>query len=430
MNSTAASPNSDSTIPVPLPRITRFEGLGYGLFLHWGLYSLLGKGEWVMHHEKIASDAYAKLADRFTAENFSGRAWAAMAREAGMRYAVLTTRHHDGFSLYDTRGLNDFDAPHSAAGRDLVADFVEGCRAEGIVPFFYHTTLDWRWGSHTCTEDEFPAYLDYLNQSVEILCRNYGEIGGFWFDGNWSRKDCDWRESDLYGMIRRHQPEAILVNNTGLGAGGERGHPELDVTTFEQGLPVAPDRRGWPKYLAVEMCQTINRHWGCASHDFASKSVAELIESLSICRGAAGANFLINVGPLPDGGIPELESTLLRLGVGRWLREHGGPLLGRGVSPMSQSLNGRDVLFESDGKLYGCFFGLPRKGSEHVVQGEGEGDSLTREFPPLDRSLHQMEWLDNGEILPIRQTAGQPFSLELTGSDYGCDWVARLARLE
>ena len=129
-------------IPAPLPRIAEFEKFGMGMFIHWGLYSQLGRGEWVMFHEKIPKNEYMRLADTFTAENFDSRAIAALAKRAGMKYITITTRHHDGFSLYDTKGLSVFDAPHSAAGRDLIREFVDGCRAEGIVPCFYHTTLD------------------------------------------------------------------------------------------------------------------------------------------------------------------------------------------------------------------------------------------------------------------------------------------------
>ncbi|MCX7869806.1 MAG: alpha-L-fucosidase, partial [Terrimicrobiaceae bacterium] len=165
-----------------LPRIAAFENLAFGMFLHYGLYSLLGKGEWIQDFAKIPVEEYARLAGRFTAEHFDGRAIAKLCRQAGMRYACLTTRHHEGFSLYDTRGLNDFDAPHSAARRDLVADFVEGCREEGVIPFFYHTTLDWRWDTIRCDDKRFEEYLDYLRASVEILCSQYGPVGGFWFD--------------------------------------------------------------------------------------------------------------------------------------------------------------------------------------------------------------------------------------------------------
>ena len=179
-------------IPTPLPRIAAFEKMGFGMFLHWGLYSQLGAGEWVQNVRKIPWTEYRHLADTFTAEDFDPEAIAALAAEAGMRYITLTTRHHDGFSLYDTCGLNDFDAPHSAAKRDLVAEFVAACRKYDIVPFFYHTTLDWYWRepgaentrnsySHYTAEisrEVFEEYLKYLRASVEILCRNYGKIGG------------------------------------------------------------------------------------------------------------------------------------------------------------------------------------------------------------------------------------------------------------
>src|SRR5690606_19349677 len=115
-------------------------------------------------------------------------------RECGMRYITLTARHHDGYSLYNTRGLSRFDAPNTAPGRDLIADFVDGCRAEGITPFLYHTTLDWQWDTQQCSEERFREYLDYLHSSVEVLCMHYGELGGLWFDGNWSRPDADWKE--------------------------------------------------------------------------------------------------------------------------------------------------------------------------------------------------------------------------------------------
>jgi len=246
-------------IPTPEPRIARFERMGYGMFIHWGLYAHLGQGEWVQHLRKVPMDEYARIKDTFTAEEFDGRQIAAIAKAAGMQYITLTSRHHDGFSLYDTRGLSDHDAPHSAAGRDLVAELIEGCRAEGISPHFYHTTLDWYQPSF---HNDFDAYLDYLHQSIEVLCTSYGAIGGLWFDGNWSKPDADWKEDRLYGIIRQHQPEAMIVNNTGLSALGALGHPEIDSVTFEQGRPAPMNHEGKDKYVAAEMCQTMNRHWG------------------------------------------------------------------------------------------------------------------------------------------------------------------------
>ena len=130
-------------IPIPEKRVAEFEKLGFGMFIHWGLYSQLGRGEWVMHQERIPVDEYKELAKTFTAAKFDPYKIAQTAKAAGMKYITLTTRHHEGFSLYDTRGLSTYDAPHSAAGRDLIREYVDACNDVGIVPFFYHTTLDW-----------------------------------------------------------------------------------------------------------------------------------------------------------------------------------------------------------------------------------------------------------------------------------------------
>lgn len=410
-------------IPQPLPRIARFEKLGFGLFLHFGLYSLLGKGEWVQDFEKIPVQEYERLAERFTVEKFDARAMARLCRDAGMRYACLTTRHHDGFSLYDTRGLSAFDAPHSAAGRDLVAEFVEGCRAEGIVPFLYHTTLDWRWDSKHCSEERFAEYLDYLNASVEILCTQYGEIGGLWFDGNWSRPGADWKEDRLYATIRKHQPEAIIVNNTGLDARGALGHPELDSLTFEQGLPAAPDRSGWPKYLAGESCETLNAHWGVGARDFLFKSPPTVIERLCACR-KVGANYLLNVGPQADGSLGAYEVELLKI-VGRWIHEVGGSIYAG--KPVPAQCGGRDFLLEAEGRLYYFAHALNVQGDKHVVPGGGNGP---RSISGLNRKLTGARWLDNDAKIPfIENHDGSVTVLDCHGYDYGTNLVVRIAEL-
>ncbi len=415
----------EQKLPQPLPRIARFEELGFGLFLHYGLYSILAKGEWIQHWAKIPNDEYEKLTDRFTAEKFDGRFIGKLCREAGMRYACLTTRHHEGFSLYDTQGLDAFDAPRSAAKRDLVANFVEGCRAEGIVPFFYHTTLDWRWDTANCSEAKFNEYLDYLNASVEILCTQYGEIGGLWFDGNWSRPKADWKEDRLYATIRKHQPEAIIVNNTGLGARGALGHPELDSTTFEQGLPTAPDRTGWAKYLAGEMCETMNAHWGVGASDFHFKSPATVIEHLCACR-KVGANYLLNVGPLADGSIGGYESEVLRL-VGRWIGVVGDVIY-KG-KPLGAVCSGKDFLLESERKLYYFAHGLTQEGSSHVVAG-GSGNG-PRKIEKLRRHLSAARWIDNGQAVAVLQDAsGDLVTLDCKGYDYGTDLVVRVMEME
>lgn len=419
-----AKKTASASVPKPLARVAKFEKMGFGLFLHWGLYSQMGKGEWILHHHGIPYSQYDKLTSTFTAKDYDARAWARLAKEAGMKYMVLTTRHHDGFSLYDTRGLSDFDAPHSAAGRDLITEYVEGCRAEGIVPFFYHTTLDWRWKSHTCSDKEFKKYLDYLIASVEVLCTNYGKIGGLWFDGNWSRKNADWREDELYATIRKHQPEAIITNNSGLGALGAMGHPELDTTTFEQGLPGAPDRRGWKKYLTGEMCQTMNRHWGVGFNDFRYKSVPEIIETLCACR-KVGANYLLNIGPLAQGGIPELEAATLRR-AGEWVAQ-AGEVLYKG-QPYPAVCMGRDFVLRYRGKYYYFAHGLGRRGSANVVS--DKGGQGPRAIGGLNAKVSSARWIDNGEKIDLVHDSRKGMSvLHATGYDYGNDLVVRIAEL-
>ena len=170
----------ENKIPEAPQYIKDFEQLGFGMFVHYGLYSQIGHGEWVFKYLKKGMSEYAKLAETFDCVGM--HEIVATAKSAGCKYICLTTRHHEGFSLYDPCGLSDFNALNSPAGRDLIAEFVEECRKVDIVPFFYHTTLDWH---HPDFENNFDAYLDYLYQSVEILCTKYGKIGGLWFDGNW-----------------------------------------------------------------------------------------------------------------------------------------------------------------------------------------------------------------------------------------------------
>ncbi len=417
---------SAAVIPKALPRIARFEKLGYGLFLHWGLYSQLGKGEWYRLLGAKDKDAYDQLIDTFTAEDFDARAWARLARESGMRYITLTTRHHDGFSLYDTRGLSEHDALHAPAKRDLVGEFVEGCRAEKIVPFFYHTTLDWRWNSNTCTEKAFESYLDYLHASVEVLCQHYGPIGGLWFDGNWSRQG-DWKEDRLYRLIRKNQPEAMIINNTGLGAGGRVGHSEIDSATFEQALPVMPDRRGWEKYVAGEMCQTMNAHWGIGSNDLNFLSPAQIIENLALSR-KAGANYLLNVGPTAQGGIPAYEGAALRC-AGRWAGNYDRIL--RGARPLPCVCSGRDFVLRLGRKAYYFALDLSVSGHANVTVSGGKGGPGPRTISGLPLKIKQVRWLDNDETLTFAQNARTGDALvHVTGYPYGTNLVVRVAEIE
>ena len=406
-------------VPVPEKRIADFEQLGFGMFVHWGLYSQLGMGEWTyaVHNRKM--EDYQKLKDTFTAEDFHAEELVLTAKNAGCTYIVLTTRHHEGFSLYDTKGLCDFDAPHSAAGRDLIREFVDACNKHGIIPFFYHTTLDWYQKSF---DENFDEYLEYLRKSVEVLCTNYGKIGGLWFDGNWSKKDADWEETALYGTIRRHQPDAIIVNNTGLSARGEAGHPEIDSVTFEQGRPCALDKDGWPKYLAAEMCYTINDHWGIGELDLNYKSPGQLIETLCHCR-RVGSNLLLNIGPTAQGGIEPFQRELMRL-VGKWMHLNAEAIYNGRPHPATCK-NEKNFVLRGEDYLYFFIHGLGRTGNENVTVNEGEENDFT--FRGVTECVESVEWLDNGEALTFAQGNGT-FSLGATGYPYGTSTCVRVAR--
>lgn len=404
-------------------RIEEFENMAFGLFIHWGLYSQLGQGEWIYHLSDIPKEEYLKLFDTFTAEKFDAARIANLAKQTGMKYAVLTTRHHEGFSLYDTMGLNEYDASHSPAGRDLVREFVDACREAGVKPFFYHTTLDWIEESF---EKDFDEYLEYLRKSVEILCTQYGEIGGFWFDGNWSKPDADWKLDDLYGTIRKYQPEAMIINNTGLDARGQLGHPEIDSVTFEQGLPTLLDTEKMGKYVSGEMCYTINDHWGYGKNDFNYKSPAEFIETLCKCR-KAGANFLLNIGPDGEGAIPVIMEESFKL-VGQWLNIFGDSIYT--TRPDNIIGDGDNFgLKGPDGERYLFFFKLPISGDAHVLV--NRGGILPQTFTGIHDKVTSIRWMDNDEELKFIQdeTTGV-LTVNATAHKYGDNFVVRVAKVQ
>ncbi len=408
-------------IPIPESRIAKFENMGFGMFIHYGIYSQLGCGEWVMDIAQIPKEEYVKLADTFTAEDFDAKAIARTAKAAGMNYITLTTKHHDGFCLYDTKGLCDYDAPHSACGRDLIREFVDACNEEGIMPMFYHATLEWY---HEEFETDFPKYLQYLRDSVEILCTQYGKIGGLWFDGNWSKPaGTDWEEDKLYEVIRRHQPDAIIVNNTGLDARGAVGNPEIDSVTFEQGRPSPMNREGMPKYLAAEMCHTMNDHWGYGKCDLNYKSLPEMIETLCACR-KVGANYLLNVGPEGQGKIPDMQKTMIEA-MGTWINECGQCIYEGKPSKIEGEY--KNFALEADGKAYLFIHGLNVLGSAHViVAGGGLGYKY---FKKVDRKVKSAKWTDNGEELEFVQN-GEHLWVNATGFPYGCNFVVRIVEIE
>ena len=401
-----------------------FENMGLGMFVHFGLYSQLGKGEWIMHQAKIPPEEYSQLKYSFRPEKDWAIRLATTAKRAGCKYITLTTRHHDGFSLYDTCGLNDYDTVNSI-GRDLVREFVDACRSVGIVPFFYHTYLDWY---DKRFNEDFPAYLEYLRESVKLLCTRYGKIGGIWFDGKWSKKDADWEEDAMYTMIRSLQPEAIIVNNTGLDELGSLGHIELDSVTFERGKPKPINLESSPKYIASEMCEVFGSHWGYAEEDFLFKAPATLIEEIADCR-RYGANMLLNVGPMATGYLSEIDQAFYGM-IGKWVNVVDEAI--RTPRPtgieVRNNVETRDFILKNDEAYYLFCFGLPTSSNPHVARMRNE-DRYTDTFTlPEGDELASVKWLDNGVDVEFIQN-GAEVTVKTTPFFYGVNHVVRVAKM-
>lgn len=401
-------------------RIAAFEQLGFGMFVHFGLYSVMGKGEWAKHILNIPWDEYLKTRDNFSPKTTWAEELVLSAKDAGCRYITLTTRHHDGFSLYDTCGLNTYDAPH-VCGRDLVKEFTDACNKHGVIPFFYHTLLDWHEESY---QTDFREYLKYLRKSVELLCRNYGQIGGFWFDGMWDKPNEDWEEDSLYSLIRSYQPDTMLINNTGLSHRGELGHIELDSVTFERGRPQPINLADSPKYIASEMCETFANHWGYAENDFHFKSIDHLINSFAVCRRHR-SNFLFNVGPKADGSLRTLDKGALEV-LGQWSKLNDEAL--HAPKPTDIKIKGKPNNFIlRNGNLYYLFISdLNTSGDENVTVNR---KSDCNNIFSLKEKIKSVCWLDNGEALAFTQNdeevnvCAKPFP-------YGQDLVVRIAKIQ
>jgi len=406
--------------PIAAPYIQAFEQLGFGMFVHFGLYSQLGMGEWTYFLHKRNAEEYKPLSESFRVGSM--RDIVETAKAAGCKYIVLTTRHHEGFSLYDTKGLSDFDVMHSPTGRDIVREFVEECRKEDIVPFFYHTTLDWL---HEDFEGNFDRYLDYLYNSVEILCTQYGKIGGLWFDGNWSKKGADWKEDRLYKMIHRYQPEAMIINNTGLSNRGKFGELEIDAVTYERGMPEPRDLSGREKYVAAEMCETLCDHWGIAD-DINFKPVKQLITELCECR-KVGANFLLNIGPNADASVPLMQKATMQC-IGRWMQTYGKAIYnGRPFVyyPDRQEFIMRDVYDPKTAYLF--VFDLKQSGGDANVTLNMTEDGM-KILNNVPYPIESVVWMDNGSDVEFRQN-GDEFCFMPTGFRSGTSLCVRVAEI-
>lgn len=390
------------------------------MFVHFGLYSILGTGEWSQKTLKIPQEEYIPLAEQFNPKLDWAIELVKTAKNAGCKYMTLTTRHHDGFSLYDTCGLNTYDSMHAKCKRDLVREFVDACNAEGLIPFFYHTLLDWHEESY---KNDFPKYLEYLRKSVEIICKNYGKIGGIWFDGMWDKPDDDWEEDALYATIRKYQPEAMIINNTGLSARGELGHIELDSVTFERGKPEPINMDGAPKYVASEMCEVFNDHWGYAREDLNYKSPAQMIQELADCRRYR-SNMLMNVGPMEDGSIRAIDKATLEL-MGEWVSYFGEAIFE--PVPTGIQIEGKpdDYILKNENAYYMFCYHLPMRADVNVALNE-RADYINK-FELAD-TIESITWMDNGSEVSFVQEGNQ-VTVTTVPFLYGRNLVVRVAKI-
>ncbi len=319
-----------------------FQDAKFGLFVHWGVYSVLGDGEWVMNNKKIRVAEYEKLPAFFNPVAFDPAEWVALVKAAGMKYITITSKHHDGFAMWDSK-VSDWDVvDRTPYKKDILKMLAEECRKQGIKLFFYHSQLDWhhpdyyprgRTGRDAGRPDsgDWYRYLDYMDAQLEELLTGYGPVGGIWFDGWWDRPEADWRLPKTYALIHRLQPAALLGSNH-----HRKPFPGEDFQMFEKDLPGQKtssfNEQSEIGDLPLEMCETMNGAWGFNLLDTRYKSTKEMLQLLVRAAGR-DSNLLLNVGPMPDGRIqPEFTSRLREMG--EWLARNGESVYGTRGGPI------------------------------------------------------------------------------------------------
>ena len=335
----------------------------FGMFIHWGLYAVPagtwkgkrvgGIGEWIMHRARIPVAEYEKLAPQFNPVKFNAREWAKIAKAAGQKYMVITSKHHDGFCLWDSK-VGDYDIQATPFKRDIIKELAEACEAEGVRFGVYHSIMDWH---HPDQKKNFPAYEKYLYAQVKELLTNQ-KLWVLWFDGEWigqwSREKGRHMEAFCHGL----QPEIVINNRV-----GKRHREDGDYGTPEQKIPATGLGYDW------ETCMTMNGTWGFKSYDHNWKSTQDLLRKL-VDIASKGGNFLLNVGPTAEGLIPEPSVKRLRQ-MGAWLAVNGESIYGTSASPFKRLSWGR------------CTQKVPRPGS-------GQAGTLY---------LHVFNWPKSGELL-------------------------------
>jgi len=307
-SSFAPATSADAAAADRARRMKWWHEARFGMFIHWGLYSILGRHEWAMEMEGIPVAEYEQLAKRFLPQPHAARAWAKLARQAGQKYMVMTTKHHEGFCHFDTK-LTNYCAPRQACGRDLVREFVDAAREEGLRVGFYHSLMDWHHPDGArCATDEAARqrFVAYIHGQIRELLTNYGKIDVLWYDVNWPLSVQGWESEKMNKMVFELQPDIIVNNRNGLP--GDFATPEQEIVAEKAG-------RAW------ETCMTMNDSWGYHAADDNWKSPKTVVRNLVTCA-AGGGNYLLNIGPKADGSIPE-ESARILSAVGKWMEKNG-----------------------------------------------------------------------------------------------------------
>lgn len=322
----------------PTPEILKarqeFADNGFGIFIHWGIYSMFAQGEWYLNSKDITAREYAKAARAFYPADFNAAEWVKAIKDAGAKYITFTTRHHDGFSMFDTdqSDYNIVDA--TPFKRDILKELADECHKQGIKLHLYYSHIDWtredypsgRTGLHTgrdTTKRDWPHYYDFMNRQLTELLSNYGEIGAIWFDGWWDHDadsiPFDWQLPEQYALIHSLQPSCLVGNNH-----HQTPFAGEDIQIFERDLP-GENTAGLSgqeiSRLPLETCQTMNGMWGYKIKDQNYKPTNELIHYLVKAAGM-GANLLLNIGPQPNGELPAAARERLKE-IGQWMNKYG-----------------------------------------------------------------------------------------------------------
>jgi len=325
---------------------SEFQDAKFGLFIHWGVFSILGDAEWVMQNENIPVKDYTRLMHFFNPTEFNAHDWVSMAKNAGMKYITLITRHHDGFSMWNTK-YSDFNIMNTPYHEDVVKMIVDECHKQNMKIFLYYSLLDWRrndyswWtgrtgqGTGRTVHGNWNDYISFMENQLTELLTNYGKIDGIWFDGYWDQtapegaKDrspkVDWHLPEIYALIHKLQPACLVGNNHHMTP-----IPGEDFQMFEKDLP-GQNKSGLSfqkpsEQLPLETCETMNNSWGFNIKDDSYKSVRKLIHYIVNAAGR-NANFLLNVGPQPNGIIQEEFRDTLKQ-IGKWMNKFGESIYG------------------------------------------------------------------------------------------------------